>query len=87
MQFKNKVVVITGGAHGIGKTTKEAFEAEGALVEVIDIAEDTHFVGDISNVPTMLPAGSFTICCIRIRRVLKNRAIHSSVFLFYCLLL
>lgn len=49
MQFKNKVVVITGGAHGIGKTTKEAFEAEGALVEVIDIAEGTHFVGDISK--------------------------------------
>ena len=49
MQFKNKVVVITGGAHGIGKTTKEAFEAEGALVEVIDIAEGTHFVGDISR--------------------------------------
>lgn len=49
MQFTNKVVVITGGAHGIGKTTKEAFEAEGALVEVIDIAEGTHFVGDISK--------------------------------------
>lgn len=49
MQFKNKVVVITGGAHGIGKTTKEAFEAEGAIVEVIDIAEGNHYVGDISN--------------------------------------
>lgn len=49
MQFKNKVVVITGGAHGIGKTTKEAFEAEGALVEVIDIAEGAHFVRDISR--------------------------------------
>lgn len=49
MQFKDKVVVITGGAHGIGKTTKEAFEAEGALVEVIDIAEGNHYVGDISK--------------------------------------
>ena len=39
MQFKDKVVVITGGAHGIGKTTKEAFEAEDAIVEVIDISE------------------------------------------------
>lgn len=47
MQFKNKVVVITGGAHGIGKTTKEAFEAQGAFVEVIDIAEGNHYVGDI----------------------------------------
>lgn len=49
MQFKDKVVVITGGAHGIGKTTKEAFEAEGAIVEVIDIAEGNHYVGDISK--------------------------------------
>ena len=49
MQFKDKVVVITGGAHGIGKTTKEAFEAEGAIVEVIDIASGSHYVGDISK--------------------------------------
>ncbi len=49
MQFKDKVVVITGGAHGIGKTTKEAFEAQGAFVEVIDIAEGDHYVGDISK--------------------------------------
>lgn len=49
MQFDNKVVVITGGAHGIGKTTKEAFEAEGAVVEVIDMAEGPHFVGDIGR--------------------------------------
>lgn len=38
MDFENRVVVITGGAHGIGKATKECFEAEGAVVEVIDIA-------------------------------------------------
>lgn len=49
MTFENKVVVITGGAHGIGKTTKEVFEAEGAIVEVIDIAEGNHYVGDISK--------------------------------------
>lgn len=49
MQFKDKIVVITGGAHGIGKTTKEAFEAEGAVVEVIDIAEGDHYAGDISR--------------------------------------
>lgn len=49
MQFKDKVVVIIGGAHGIGKTTKEAFEAEGAIVEVIDILEGNHYVGDISK--------------------------------------
>lgn len=49
MQFQDKVVVITGGAHGIGKATKEAFEAEGAIVEVIDLADGDHYVGDISK--------------------------------------
>lgn len=53
MQFKDKVVVITGGAHGIGKTTKEAFEAEGAIMEVIDIADGDHYVGDISRKETV----------------------------------
>lgn len=61
MQFKNKVVVITGGANGIGKTTKEAFEAEGALVEVIDIAEGTHFVGDISKKEVLEEFASYVL--------------------------
>ena len=61
MQFKNKVVVITGGAHGIGKTMKEAFEAEGALVEVIDIAEGTHFVGDISKKEVLEAFASYVL--------------------------
>lgn len=49
MEFQNKIVVITGAARGIGLTTKEAFEKEGAIVEVIDIAEGDHYVGDISK--------------------------------------
>jgi len=49
LQFKDKVVVITGGARGIGKTTKEVFEEQGAVVEVIDISEGDHFVGDIGK--------------------------------------
>ena len=49
MQFKDKIVVITGGAHGIGKATKAAFEEESAIVEVIDIADGDHYVGDISS--------------------------------------
>lgn len=61
MQFKNKVVVITGGAHGIGKTTKEAFEAEGALVEVIDISEGNHFVGDISKKEVLEDFASYVL--------------------------
>lgn len=49
MEFKNKVVVITGGAHGIGKAASEAFRKEGAQVVVIDIAEGDHYVGDLSK--------------------------------------
>lgn len=48
-EFTDKVVVVTGGAHGIGKKTRELFEKEGAVVEVIDMAEGNHYVGDISK--------------------------------------
>ena len=47
--YKDKVVVITGGAHGIGKCMAEEFEKAGAKVEVIDIAPGDHYVGDISK--------------------------------------
>ena len=47
--FQNKVVVVTGGANGIGKCITEQFRNEGAKVYVIDKAEGEHFVGDISS--------------------------------------
>ena len=53
MQFKDKVVVVTGGAHGIGQAIAEDFKKEGALVEIIDIAEGNHYVGDIASKETL----------------------------------
>lgn len=47
--FENKVVVITGGANGIGKTIAEEFRKNGAIVCIIDITENDYYVGDISN--------------------------------------
>lgn len=49
LNFENKTVVITGGAHGIGQCIAEEFRKEGAFVHVIDIREGDHFVGDISQ--------------------------------------
>ena len=51
--FENKVVVVTGGAHGIGKCICEAFEKAGAKVCTIDLQENPYFVGDIGDEETL----------------------------------
>ena len=51
--FQNKVIVITGGAAGIGKCIAEEFTKEGAHVCVIDTAEGDHYVGDIGDKETL----------------------------------
>ena len=40
MCFKNKVVIITGGAQGIGKAIAQSYCAEGAIVVIADIDEE-----------------------------------------------
>ena len=48
-EFKDKVVVITGAAHGIGKVTADEFKKYGAKVCIIDMMENDYFVGDLSE--------------------------------------
>ena len=51
--FQDKVVVVTGGAQGIGKCICEEFKKHGAKVAMIDIQENDYFVGDVSDKDTL----------------------------------
>ena len=47
--FSGKVVVVTGGARGIGKCIRARFREAGAEVCVIDLLDNDYFVGDIAD--------------------------------------
>ena len=47
--FQNKIVVVTGGAQGIGKCIADEFRRQGAIVCVIDIQPGNHFQGDLAD--------------------------------------
>ncbi len=47
--FKDKVVVVTGGAAGIGKCIADELGKNGAHVCVTDCTEGDHYVGDIAE--------------------------------------
>ena len=49
MDFKKKIVVVTGGAQGIGRCIADEFQKAGATVCVIDKQPGNHFVGDIAD--------------------------------------
>lgn len=58
MEFKEKIVVITGAASGIGRAQVEAFLQKGAHVYGIDVQESTvkhqryiHFMGSVTDRP------------------------------------
>lgn len=47
--FQNKVVVVTGGAKGIGKCIADEFRKCGASVCIIDKAAGEHYIGDLAD--------------------------------------
>lgn len=49
LEFKNKIVVLTGGAQGIGRCIADEFQQRGAVVCIIDRQQGDHYVGDISE--------------------------------------
>ena len=49
MIFKDKIVVVTGGAQGIGRCITQEFQKAGAHVCVIDKQPGNHFVGNIAD--------------------------------------
>ena len=47
--FQDKVVVVTGGANGIGRCVAEEFQKAGAAVVVIDCAPGELYVGELAD--------------------------------------
>lgn len=59
--MKDKVVVITGGANGIGKAIASEFIKQGGHVCIIDKDANNYFVGDISQEDTLIDFASKVI--------------------------
>ena len=61
-EFKDKIVVVTGGARGIGRCIVEEFSKAGATVCVIDVLENDYFIGDLADKGTLEAFANKVIC-------------------------
>ena len=73
--FENKVVVVTGGAKGIGKCICEEFYKEGAILCDIDLLPGGYFTGDIGEKSTLEAFASKVIAEYGRVDVLVNNAL------------
>ena len=60
-RFKDKIVVVTGGAKGIGARIAERFKNEGAKIEIIDKIKGDWYVGDIADKSVLEDFSSYVI--------------------------
>lgn len=85
MRFKDKVVVVTGGAKGIGACTARRFREEGAKVEVIDKTEGRGwFVGDIARPEVLEEFSAYVIARHGHIDILVNNALPPMVGVDEC---
>ena len=60
--FENKVVVVTGGAKGIGKAIAGEFHKAGAQVCIIDLLPNDYYVGDLADQTVLENFAAKVIC-------------------------
>ncbi len=71
MKFKDKVVIVTGGAQGIGREIALEFSRQGAKVAIFDINPDT-LLGTETELKKMGEAASFVVNVVSLSDVEKN---------------